>query len=610
MQIDRRSFVSGAGLTLATLASFGLSGCLSKEERLKKLSQLSYASGAVRPETVVAGGNFRFALEKPLSFDPALTYDKSSLQMAFFIFDSLTTINYDSQKLEALACQSWESNEDLTQYIFHLRTGARFHNGQALTAHNFKLGFERFCRNHPQSYLLKQVKGYSDYRASKHHELIGLSCPDDYTFVIDLDKPSALFAYTVAHPQLCPLDIASPTNGNGPFFLELQTEEEQNANSVRLKRFKDYYAQAALIDAIDLSFYISDKQGALTNELSSVYLEELSDRGLAALRGSLFEFFQEDFLSSSLQSDVALALKAGDLDFSSLNIHELRGLGDGFGQAYSQQSQLWLSQEGQQVFSSESLSSVYLLCNCASEQLKSREMRRLLAKLCKVNSISALELSPLLEPQHSLMPLFAYEYSVQQDQKQIGLTEDLSSQKLEHLFEDLELEDAYEKLIKQAKSPIVLRLLLLEASYYYSLAQELQTLFVSWDIELQLISCNAQDYYMNLSKGEYDLALKAFSFENPQLIHALESFIYADSPFNFMGYSSSELEQELDHLTGLSDAQDRFNASLELESRFLSDAALVPLFNIHQHHMYARRVNKLQFGPNNLASLTQTWLSE
>jgi peptide/nickel transport system substrate-binding protein len=81
------------------------------------------------------GGNFRFALDEPSSLDPAdceWYVDLNHGPIVEQIFEGLTKWDDDMEPLPAVA-QSWESS-DAQHWTFHIRPGARFHNGRQVTA--------------------------------------------------------------------------------------------------------------------------------------------------------------------------------------------------------------------------------------------------------------------------------------------------------------------------------------------------------------------------------------------------------------------------------------------------------------------------------------------
>src|SRR4029079_2233143 len=76
----------------------------------------------------------------PTNLDPRVGTDAQSERISKLIFDSLVRRDEHFQLQPALA-ERWEIPDPQT-YIFHLRQGVRFHNGQPLTARDVKWTFD------------------------------------------------------------------------------------------------------------------------------------------------------------------------------------------------------------------------------------------------------------------------------------------------------------------------------------------------------------------------------------------------------------------------------------------------------------------------------------
>ena len=61
------------------------------------------------------------------------------------IFSGLVALDRDMNLVPDIA-ESWEINDDGNTYTFHLRQGVKFHNGEEVTAADFKYSWERACR--------------------------------------------------------------------------------------------------------------------------------------------------------------------------------------------------------------------------------------------------------------------------------------------------------------------------------------------------------------------------------------------------------------------------------------------------------------------------------
>jgi oligopeptide transport system substrate-binding protein len=74
---------------------------------------------------------------EPESIDPQIPTGQNEARICLALYDGLT--DYDpktSEPVPALA-QSWEVNQDSSQFVFHLRRSGRFSNGDPITAHDF-----------------------------------------------------------------------------------------------------------------------------------------------------------------------------------------------------------------------------------------------------------------------------------------------------------------------------------------------------------------------------------------------------------------------------------------------------------------------------------------
>ena len=242
--LNRRQFVSSA---VAACGLVSLAGCGKKGD----------PSGG----TADNNGVFRMHIGNPVSIDPYNISESEGAQVAYQLFDGLTRYNYEENKLEPLACESWDVNDDSTEFTFHLREGAKFHDGTPVTSHDFKRAWNRIVDVNTRpgapsevSYHLSLVEGYNE--DGNTTDLTGVTCPDDMTLVVKLKHSYSDFAYVVAHSTLVPVPACSVEDpdsffkapvGNGPFMMDGEWEDGQYIN---LKRFDDYYGEPAKINGV------------------------------------------------------------------------------------------------------------------------------------------------------------------------------------------------------------------------------------------------------------------------------------------------------------------------------------------------------------------------
>ena len=172
----------------------------------------------------------------PKTIDPALNNAVDGCDVDVNIFDGLLRLGLTDSPEPACA-ESWEVSEDGMTWTFHLRENLKWSDGQPLTASQFVDGFTRILNaetGSPYAYYAFFVKnGEAFYNGQAKAEDLGLSAPDDRTFVITLEYQNPLMLEYLAFPLFQParMDIinenprawaAKPETliCNGAFMLE------------------------------------------------------------------------------------------------------------------------------------------------------------------------------------------------------------------------------------------------------------------------------------------------------------------------------------------------------------------------------------------------------
>ncbi len=124
-----------------------------------------------------------------LSSDPTSLFlprasDRTAHNASLPLYDSLIWIN-DDLELEPALAESWEISEDGTEYVFHLRRGVTFHNGEPFTAASVVATWETGS---------DASNDYANFfTAASLVEAI-----DDYTVRFTTPEPNATFLTTLA----------------------------------------------------------------------------------------------------------------------------------------------------------------------------------------------------------------------------------------------------------------------------------------------------------------------------------------------------------------------------------------------------------------------------
>ncbi len=93
-------------------------------------------------EIVSDKNTIRFiAAAEPQSLWPADEDDFTTFRVTRLLYDRLLSPGFAGEKFEPLLAESWESNEDLTEWTFHLRYNVQFSNGSNFDANDVVASF-------------------------------------------------------------------------------------------------------------------------------------------------------------------------------------------------------------------------------------------------------------------------------------------------------------------------------------------------------------------------------------------------------------------------------------------------------------------------------------
>ena len=196
------------------------------------VSVLCVASRAAAEEPKY-GGTLVFALPpNSISLDPPFQLGDPDVFITQATYDNLLMIQPDLSVKPELAT-SWEPNDDLSSYTFHLRKGVKFHHGKAFKAEDVIFTFDRLLDpelDSPARSIFEVIKG--------------IVVLDDYTVRFDLVAPNAFFpeSLSIFQARILPADVdigrlTLEEFGTGPFKLSEYLPNER----ATLVRNPDYW---------------------------------------------------------------------------------------------------------------------------------------------------------------------------------------------------------------------------------------------------------------------------------------------------------------------------------------------------------------------------------
>jgi peptide/nickel transport system substrate-binding protein len=175
----------------------------------------------------------------PTNLDPRVGVDAQSQRIDELLFDPLVTRD-EHFNLQPWLAERWETPDPLT-YIFHLRQGVRFHNGQPLTSRDVKWTFDSLISGKIRS-----------PKASTFASVSRIDAPDDYTVIFHLKQPYASLLWNLSGtagivPYGSGDDFVRNPIGSGPFrFVSAQ----QDRNLI-VERNPQYWAAPARLERVE-----------------------------------------------------------------------------------------------------------------------------------------------------------------------------------------------------------------------------------------------------------------------------------------------------------------------------------------------------------------------
>ncbi|HEC2165774.1 TPA: oligopeptide ABC transporter substrate-binding protein OppA [Klebsiella oxytoca] len=147
---------------------------------------------------------------EPSSLDPHKVESDVENNIISDLFEGLVSVS-PAGDIQPRLAEKWE-NKDNTVWTFHLRPGATWSDGTAITAQDIVWSWQRLVSplmaspyaSYPGNMHI--VNGAEIARGQKAPETLGVRAVDDATFEVTLTQPNAAFLAMLAHPSLVPLD--------------------------------------------------------------------------------------------------------------------------------------------------------------------------------------------------------------------------------------------------------------------------------------------------------------------------------------------------------------------------------------------------------------------
>ncbi|WP_300379313.1 peptide ABC transporter substrate-binding protein [Clostridium sp.] len=181
--------------------------------------------------------------EDPDTIDPTLNTSVGGSTIISNTFEGLLRLDEHEKAIPGVA-EKYEVSADGLVYTFNLRKDAKWSDGEAITANDFKYSWTRALDKNTASeyaYQLFYIKNGEKFNSGEATvEDLGIEVKDEHTLVVTLEAATSYFPELMAFPTYSPLreDIVSANEdgwatepetyvSNGPFQLTDWTMKDQ-----------------------------------------------------------------------------------------------------------------------------------------------------------------------------------------------------------------------------------------------------------------------------------------------------------------------------------------------------------------------------------------------
>lgn len=241
------------------------------------------SSGAETPEKRAAAGMLNVGISQDLdeSLDPHFTVAAGTREVMFNVFEGLVKPSPAGELVPAVASDVTVADDGLT-YIFTLRQGVRFHNGDPVTMQDVLFSLKRNAEGTDGTPLIPALENVSGMEGEG----------DLLTITLSEANPEFLSSMTLAIIPEGYEDQATAPIGTGPFKFVSRTAQD----TVVLEKFKDYWGEPASMNKVTYKvienvegLILGLQSGALdlVSHLSSTQTAQLSKEDFSIRQGTM-----------------------------------------------------------------------------------------------------------------------------------------------------------------------------------------------------------------------------------------------------------------------------------------------------------------------------------
>ena len=546
-------------LALGLVASVAASGCSPKTTETTTPAK----------STAVKGGTLNYYINEPAYIDPYNTQESEGTNVEQMLFDSLTAIDDKTNAVIPAAAESWQANADNTVFTFKLVPGAKFQNGEPVTAASFVFAWTRIAdpKTNPKdpsviSYHLASVLGFDELAAGKAKTLAGVKAIDDTTFEVTLSKPFADFPYVAAHPALAPVPekavkdgvefngakvpFAEMPVGNGPFKMSEPWKHDQFIKTVRND---DYYGPKANLDGVNWMIFKDE--------------------------ATAFREFQ-----------------AGTIDFTSIPSGQVKAAKEQYGVS----ADGYTVSPGKQTLLGAETAVYYIVLNNKDKTLSNEGVRKAVSLAINRQAICDAIFEGTRKPATNIVPPGIVGY---QDGAWLDAKYDVAGAKAALAAAGF----------ADGKGLPELTLSFNSGAGHEGIMQLVQADLAKVGIKTKLQGAEWAQYLKQLDEGKFQVGRLGWIADYPIYDNFLYSIFQSKSGDNKSKYSDPTVDAALTAARSEGDATKRISDYQAINTKIQASNPVVPLMYYAHRHVGSDRVHDLYYSPQGLAGLDKAWLT-
>ncbi len=206
-------------LVLSLACAIILAGCQPKASPTTTTPQDQTPTATTQPDT----SENLTVISANIILDPALTQDADSITICQYLYEGLVSLNSSGTPQPALA-ESWIVSDDQLDYIFTLRTDAKFSDGTSITPDIVVNNFNRWFDPNDPLHTSENFKtwegvflGYNGEKDENKHPkspVDGIQKVDVNTIIIHLNRAMPDLVKYLAYPAFAILNTNELNSGS------------------------------------------------------------------------------------------------------------------------------------------------------------------------------------------------------------------------------------------------------------------------------------------------------------------------------------------------------------------------------------------------------------